>query len=702
MQNHNGSGGVKQNRRKRQTQERLGANMMPGQVVFRLICHVSVIGGVIGSNGTIVSQLRRETRCKIHCEESVAGSDHRVIRIAGSGSIYKRIVLNGGVRDSLSEDEEKVECDVSSAQEALIRVFERLWTVEAENDCGRASKDEVYCGLLTDTTRIGEVVGRRGKNIIRMRRETRAKIRILPPPQCAAKDDELIQITGHTLAVKKALVAVSGCLQESPPLDRGPTSLRRSIEKSHNDPSMDPHAEFFPHLISFSPPMTENSANTASSLHVSSTGVGGDPNVEMKTTEKEVVFRMLCSNGAAGGIIGKRGAIVRGLQHETGASIVFAPQLTQSGERIVTISAFENLESWNSPAQNAVLLVFARGVESDIEKRLSSGLGKDTMVTARLLAASELVVCLTGDRKRVLSEMIEVTGCDIRILGGDQVMDCASENEVVIQINGGYENVPKALFQVTARLRDNLLPIELLNEVRTRNCYEKAWKNMNPAFHQLSSVPLHSNQNDVLIQKLEDGLSESRGASLSPKLQLLKAPGRGHAPSVTYGGQSSKIYRGSSELGRSWDFLLPNEVLNEVGTRNTYAAVRETTSPGLQQSSDRFLDPDEEDNITQGMDQLGISNNIGFPSSPRLPLRRKKTAVVRNTTIEILVAESVFGAVYGKDGSNLDRLRQISGAKVEVHDPCPGENDGMVIISGSPDQTRIAQSLLQAFLQAHQ
>lgn len=66
---------------------------------------------------------------------------------------------------------------------------------------------------------------------------------------------------------------------------------------------------------------------------------------------------------------------------------------------------------------------------------------------------------------------------------------------------------------------------------------------------------------------------------------------------------------------------MPNEVLNEVGTRNTYAAVRETTSPGLQQSSDRFLDPDEEDNITQGMDQLGISNNIGFPSSPRLPLR---------------------------------------------------------------------------------
>ena len=45
---------------------------------------------------------------------------------------------------------------------------------------------------------------------------------------------------------------------------------------------------------------------------------------------------------------------------------------------------------------------------------------------------------------------------------------------------------------------------------------------------------------------------------------------------------------------------------------------------------------------------------------------------------------------------------QISGAKVEVHDPCPGRNEGKVVISGKPDQTMAAQSLLQAFIQPGQ
>lgn len=33
-----------------------------------------------------------------------------------------------------------------------------------------------------------------------------------------------------------------------------------------------------------------------------------------------------------------------------------------------------------------------------------------------------------------------------------------------------------------------------------------------------------------------------------------------------------------------------------------------------------------------------------------------------------------------------------------IHDPSPGATEGKVIISGAPDQTRIAQSLLHAFI----
>lgn len=36
-----------------------------------------------------------------------------------------------------------------------------------------------------------------------------------------------------------------------------------------------------------------------------------------------------------------------------------------------------------------------------------------------------------------------------------------------------------------------------------------------------------------------------------------------------------------------------------------------------------------------------------------------KTAIVTNTTVEIVVPENVIGSVYGENGNNLTRLRQV-------------------------------------------
>lgn len=94
------------------------------------------------------------------------------------------------------DDEDEKEL-VSVAQEGVIRVCERMWEVDAHSrrvDDSEKGVSEGYCGLLADTTQIGAVVGRGGKNVVRMRRESGAQIRILPAPPCAAKDDELIQV----------------------------------------------------------------------------------------------------------------------------------------------------------------------------------------------------------------------------------------------------------------------------------------------------------------------------------------------------------------------------------------------------------------------------------------------------------------------------------------------------------------------------
>ncbi len=68
------------------------------------------------------------------------------------------------------------------------------------------------------------------------------------------------------------------------------------------------------------------------------------------------------------------------------------------------------------------------------ERGYQSGFSQGRPVTAKLLVASDLVGCLGGNEGKVLSEMRGVTGADIRILEGDQILNCASVNDVVVQV----------------------------------------------------------------------------------------------------------------------------------------------------------------------------------------------------------------------------------------------------------------------------
>lgn len=144
------------------------------------------------------------------------------------------------------------------------------------------------------------------------------------------------QITGRILAVKKALIAVSHCLQDCPPLDKVAAPLNTPTLSPPNMAPHYPQSKLFPHLNPRLPPVRfpyDPSKQT--------TQANEESRHDSKGTELEVVFRLLCSNNTAGSVIGKKGAIVRDLESKTGASIIFAPPLSKFAERIVTISAVE-------------------------------------------------------------------------------------------------------------------------------------------------------------------------------------------------------------------------------------------------------------------------------------------------------------------------------------------------------------------------
>ncbi|KAA8530735.1 hypothetical protein F0562_005331 [Nyssa sinensis] len=588
--------------------------LYPGQVVFRLLCHVNTVGGVKGNSGIIIKHLERDTGAKIRVEDNVPNCHERVINVIGFATLDRKIAL--GVEGGVEE-----EFQLSQAQECLIRVFERVLKVEGIVD------GVTGCRLLAGHGQIGALMGKGGCIVGKIRKDTGAKVKVLPAkqlPACASPAEELIQIMGDILAVKKALVSVSHQLQDHPPMERAPLDI------SSYGAFTEPHAEFPPRHRPLLPPLPDNSIDYASTGCSLSADTDRILNVDKEGTQHEVVFRLLCPTSAAGGVIGKGGTIVRTLENATGASIKIAASVDRSKERVATVSALErNPEPLGSPAQLAVVHVFARCVEVGIERGHVSGMSKGEMVTARLLVSSNQIDCLI-DGAKVASDISTVSGVEIQILGVDLVPNCSSENDKVVQIIGEYENVKSALFQVTSKLRDNLFSSTLFDGPGARHNFYADIPDLSPY---------------------------GRGReNASPRLD--------HSTGLSPFDQEMTLTLGIGQLRLpSSPSFAPSQIMGEG------------ILTGLKNGG------------------RGLTTSGGRPEQGSI-----EPAVLTKRTVEVVVPAQAFSSIYGDDGSNLTRIKQISGAQVMVQDPSWGESEGKVIISGTPDQAQAAQSLLQAFI----
>ncbi|CAN4081539.1 unnamed protein product [Withania somnifera] len=70
------------------------------------------------------------------------------------------------------------------------------------------------------------------------------------------------------------------------------------------------------------------------------------------------------------------------------------------------------------------------------------------------------------------------------------------------------------------------------------------------------------------------------------------------------------------------------------------------------------------------------------------------------SAIEMVIPGHAVGKVMGKGGSNIDNIRKISGASVDIIDSKSSRGDQLAIISGTQEQKRAAENLIQAFIMA--
>ncbi|KAG5235161.1 KH domain-containing protein [Salix suchowensis] len=70
------------------------------------------------------------------------------------------------------------------------------------------------------------------------------------------------------------------------------------------------------------------------------------------------------------------------------------------------------------------------------------------------------------------------------------------------------------------------------------------------------------------------------------------------------------------------------------------------------------------------------------------------------STLEMLVPANAVGKVMGKGGANIANIRKISGAMIEISNANSARGDRIAHISGTLEQKRAAENLIQAFIMA--
>ena len=94
----------------------------------------------------------------------------------------------------------------------------------------------------------------------------------------------------------------------------------------------------------------------------------------------------------------------------------------------------------------------------------------------------------------------------------------------------------------------------------------------------------------------------------------------------------------------------------------------------------------------------GAANGMGNPPpmnmGPNIGGSGGNQSGQRNST-QVTIPKDLAGAIIGKGGSRIRKIRMDSGASITIDEPAEGSNDRVITICGAPNQIQMAQYLLQ-------
>ncbi|XP_077212521.1 RNA-binding KH domain-containing protein RCF3-like isoform X2 [Tasmannia lanceolata] len=441
-----------------------------------------------------------------------------------------------------------------------------------------------------------------------------------------------------------------------------------------------------------------------------------DPHPSISTS-----FRILCPDIKAGGVIGNSGSIIKAFRQETGAWINIHPLISGDEERIIEISDVRyrdpdgRLSSPYSPAQDALILVHDRILESDVkfEFRFYNGGDDDDedygprggRIVTRFVVPRIQVGCLLGKGGKIIEQMRMETKTQIRILPRDQHLPrCVSMSEEIVQ-GPDDELFPaqEALLHIQSRIvdlspdEDNIITTRLLVPTSEIGCFKgrdgilSEMRRLTKANIQILSkeeLSVCALGADEVIQIVGD-IRAARDAlvhvtsklrsylyreiSFSKDLLPSSVSGPGHIGGM-YGVEANSPNKNLAHEGYQGNDPPAG------GYQNVHASTNMWQSKGTGRSG--LSEQEESDAYVEGS---------SVPNRLHVPLLTKKT-------LEIVIPEHAIPSLTMRSGNKLAQISEMSGATVTLVEDKPELPERVIQISGIPEQAERAQSILQGFI----
>ncbi|CAF2069585.1 unnamed protein product [Brassica napus] len=363
-------------------------------VIYRILCPVGIIGGVIGKSGKVINANGDTTKAKIKVFDQSPGCTQRVITIYSS-------------------------------------VKEKVDVTETET--------EPLCCAQFPSSQASGVIGKAGAVIKSIRRRTGASVEVDskdvsdPSHACALDFDNVVLISGEHESVKKALYAIpldSTTVQDTPASVVIPSEVSSYVYPQTGLYTNHDHhrAGVVPSFVNASE--FQGYAETTSPV---SHGFGGSPG------SKELVLKVLCPVSSIGRVIGREGSTINGMREASGSRIEVNKANHGDDECVIIVTATESPDDMKSMAVEAILL---------LQEKISDDIDEET-VKMQLLVPSKVIGCIIGKSGSVINQIRKRTNASIRISKGN--------NDDLVEVSGEVSSVRDALIQIVLRLREDVL-----------------------------------------------------------------------------------------------------------------------------------------------------------------------------------------------------------------------------------------------------